>query len=95
MTKLIRITESTYNELIRDAHYIDTIDSIIQKLLKYKNLERTTNNTDIFLKHKEFSTQTCNALGCYNTATLKIVLPVGAKSLTIFVCQTCKLKFEN
>ena len=28
--------------------------------------------TDIFLKHKEFSTQTCNALGCYNTATLKI-----------------------
>ena len=51
--------------------------------------------TDIFLKHKEFSTQTCNALGCYNTATLKIVLPVGAKSLTIFVCQNCKPKFEN
>jgi hypothetical protein len=51
--------------------------------------------TDIFLKHKEFSTQTCNALGCYNTATLKIVLPVGPKLLTIFVCQTCKPKFEN
>lgn len=44
MTKLIRITESTYNELIRDAHYIDTIDSIIQKLLKYKNSVRITNN---------------------------------------------------
>jgi hypothetical protein len=29
MTKVIRITESTYNELIRDAHYLDTIDSII------------------------------------------------------------------
>jgi hypothetical protein len=38
MTKLIRITESTYNELIRDAHYQDTIDSIIQSLLKYKKL---------------------------------------------------------
>ena len=37
----------------------------------------------------------CNAFGCYNKATLKIVLPVGAKSLTIFVCQTCKPKFEN
>ena len=36
MSKLIRITESTYNELVRDAHYQDTIDSIIQRLLKYK-----------------------------------------------------------
>jgi len=44
MTKLIRITESTYKELVRDAHYIDTIDSIIQRLLKYKNSVRTTNN---------------------------------------------------
>ena len=44
MTKLIRITESTYNDLIKDAHYLDTIDSIIQRLLKYKNLERTLNN---------------------------------------------------
>ena len=50
--------------------------------------------TDI-LNHKEFSTQTCNVLGCYNTATLKIVLPVGPKSLTIFVCQNCKPKFGN
>lgn len=32
MTKVIRITELTYNELIRDAHYLDTIDSIIRKL---------------------------------------------------------------
>ena len=50
--------------------------------------------TDI-LNYKEFSTQTCNAFGCYNTATLKIVLPVGAKSFTIFVCQNCKPKFGN
>jgi len=50
---------------------------------------------DIFLKYNEYSTQTCNALGCYNNATLKIVLPVGAKSLTIFVCENCKPKFEN
>ncbi len=48
--------------------------------------------TDI-LNHKEFSTQTCNAFGCYNTATLKIVLPVGFKSVTIIVCETCKSKF--
>jgi hypothetical protein len=40
MTKLIRITESTYNELIRDAHYQDTIDSIIQSLLKHKKTIR-------------------------------------------------------
>lgn len=44
MTKLIRITESTYDELIRDAHYLDTIDSIIQRLLKYKNSVMMPNN---------------------------------------------------
>ncbi len=49
---------------------------------------------DIFLKYKEYSTQTCNAFGCYNTATLKIVLPVGSKSLTIVVCENCRIKFE-
>ncbi len=38
MSKVIRITESTYNELVRDAHYQDTIDGIIQGLLKYKKV---------------------------------------------------------
>jgi hypothetical protein len=36
MTKVIRVTESTYNDLVRDARYQDTIDSIIQGLLKHK-----------------------------------------------------------
>jgi predicted CopG family antitoxin len=36
MTKVIRITESTYDELVKEAHYQDTIDSIIQGLLKYR-----------------------------------------------------------
>ena len=36
MSKVIRITESTYNELVKDVHYHDTIDNIIQGLLKYK-----------------------------------------------------------
>jgi hypothetical protein len=44
MSKLIRITEATYNELIRNAHYLDTIDGIIQRLLKHKNLDRVPNN---------------------------------------------------
>ncbi len=44
MSKLIRITESTYKELVRDAHYLDTIGSIIQRLLKYKNSVRAPNN---------------------------------------------------
>lgn len=36
MSKVIRVTESTYNELVRDAQYQDTLDSIIQGLLKHK-----------------------------------------------------------
>ena len=49
---------------------------------------------DNLLQSKEISTQTCNAFGCNNTATVKIVLPVGSKSLTIVVCENCRLKFE-
>ncbi len=50
---------------------------------------------DIFFKANEISTEICNAFRCYNTATVRIVLPVGSKSLTIFVCERCKSKFEN
>lgn len=39
------------------------------------------------------TSQICNAFECYNTATVKIVLPVGSKSITLFVCENCKLKF--
>ena len=36
----------------------------------------------------------CNSLDCFNKAEIRIVLPVGSKSLTIFVCENCKPKFE-
>jgi hypothetical protein len=48
---------------------------------------------DNLLESKETSTQTCNAFGCHNTATVKIILPIGSKSVTIVVCEKCKLKF--
>ena len=44
MSKVIRITKSTYNELVKDAHYHDTIDNIIQGLLKYKKAGVTLDN---------------------------------------------------
>lgn len=49
----------------------------------------------IIFKSNEISTQVCNAFGCFNTATVKVVLPVGSKSITIFVCENCKPKFET
>jgi hypothetical protein len=44
MSKVIRVRESTYNELVGDAHYQDTIDGIIQRLLKYKKSGVTYDN---------------------------------------------------
>lgn len=36
----------------------------------------------------------CEAIGCYSTATNKIVVKVGAKeTITIFVCNDCKPRF--
>jgi hypothetical protein len=37
----------------------------------------------------------CNCLGCNEFADTEISLTVGAKSITIFVCENCKPKFEN
>jgi alpha-galactosidase len=37
----------------------------------------------------------CNCLGCHEFAEDKISLKIGEKSITIFVCENCKLKFEN
>ncbi|HSF51544.1 MAG TPA: hypothetical protein VLA74_12345 [Nitrososphaeraceae archaeon] len=37
----------------------------------------------------------CNALGCYQLANTEITLTVGAKLLTIFVCEICKSKFKD
>ena len=49
---------------------------------------------DIFFKAKEVS-EICNAFECLNKATIKIVLPLNSKSITIFVCENCKTKFED
>ena len=50
---------------------------------------------DSLLQSNEIPTQTCNAFGCNNTATDRIVLPLAFKSVTIFVCENCVSKFEN
>jgi hypothetical protein len=50
---------------------------------------------DNLLESTKINPQICNAFECYNTATVRIVLPVGSKSFTIFVCENCKPKFEN
>ncbi len=49
---------------------------------------------NIFSKTDNNNTKVCNSLGCFNKATIKIVLPVGSKSLTIVVCENCRIKFE-
>ena len=47
----------------------------------------------IFSKTENYN-EICNSLGCYNKATVGIVIPVGSKSLTIVVCENCRIKFE-
>lgn len=37
----------------------------------------------------------CNALGCHVLASNEITLKIGEKSITIFVCESCKPKFEK
>jgi hypothetical protein len=49
---------------------------------------------DNLLESKEISTQTCNAFGCDNIATTRIVLSIASKLLPIFVCENCRIKFE-
>ena len=48
---------------------------------------------NIFSKSDNNNTEICNSLSCFNKATVKIVLPVGSKSITIIVCENCKSKF--
>lgn len=56
-----------------------------------------TANSKSTLLNNSFTSNThdkiCNSFGCLNKATEKIVLPIGSKSLTIVVCESCKLKF--
>ena len=37
MFKFIKLKQSTYDELVKDATYVDTMNSIVQRLLKYRN----------------------------------------------------------
>ena len=48
---------------------------------------------DVF-SQTEKNYEICNSLGCFKKAEIRIVLPVGSKSLTIIVCENCKPKFE-
>ena len=36
----------------------------------------------------------CNALGCNQLADTEISLKIGEKSITIIVCENCRIKFE-
>ena len=36
----------------------------------------------------------CNCLGCYRLAETKISLNLREKSITIIVCEICKVKFN-
>ena len=47
-----------------------------------------------FPKTKECYTDVCNSFGCLNQAIIKIVLPVGSKTISIVVCEDCRLKFQ-
>jgi len=49
---------------------------------------------DISFNPEDYDTKICNSLGCSNKGTVRIVLPVGSKSLTIVVCENCRIKFE-
>lgn len=49
---------------------------------------------DVF-SQTENNNEICNSLGCFNKAAIRIVIPVGSQSLTIFVCENCKPKFET
>ena len=47
MFKFIKLKQSTYEELVKDATYRDTMDSIVQRLLKYKNWSKQNVNSNL------------------------------------------------
>ena len=61
-----------------------------------------TADSESALLNNSFSSKTqanenkiCNALGCYELAFTKISLKIGEKLIKIFVCESCKPKFEK
>jgi hypothetical protein len=55
------------------------------------NISESLNNS--FTAETQDIKEICNSFGCLNKATIKIVLPLDSKSVTIVVCEKCKLKF--
>jgi hypothetical protein len=53
MFKFIKLKQSTYDELVRDATYRDTMDSIIQRLLNYRNRYKQNVNSNLEEKRNE------------------------------------------
>ena len=47
MFKFIKLKQSTYDELVKDAIYRDTMDSIVQRLLKYRNWYKQNVNSNL------------------------------------------------
>lgn len=47
MYKFIKLKQTTYDELVKDATYQDTIDSIVQKLVKYRNWYKRNVNSNL------------------------------------------------
>ena len=47
MFKFIKLKQSTYDELVKDATYVDTMDSIVQRLLKYRNWYKQNVNSNL------------------------------------------------
>ena len=47
MFKFIKLKQSTYDELVKDATYRDTMDSIVQRLLKYRNWYKQKANSNL------------------------------------------------
>ena len=47
-----------------------------------------------FAENIDSTTEICNSFGCLNKAKVKIVLPVGYKTVSIVVCESCRIKFE-
>ena len=56
-----------------------------------KNKSESLNNS--FTVETQDIKEICNSFGCLNKASEKIVLPLDSKSVTIVVCEKCKIKF--
>jgi len=47
MFKFIKLKQTIYDELVKDATYRDTMDSIVQRLLNYRNWYKQNVNSNL------------------------------------------------